>query len=64
MRPKKVQKIRLTSHLKIENYHRLCEKAEAAECSRSDVIDELLERGSLLEAIRKIVREEIDSKRL
>jgi hypothetical protein len=64
MRPKKVEKVRLIAYLPKELYESVCAEAEATGQSMSDIVRNALRHDSLRDEIRKIVREEIDSKRL
>lgn len=55
---------RFSAHLSEQAFQQLRKEAESSGRSRSDVLNDMIMRPSLLEAIRRIVREEIDSKRL
>ena len=59
IQPKKARKVRLSANIRPETRQRLHEMAAAEQCPMSRVLDELLLRDSLLQEIRKIVREEL-----
>jgi len=57
-------KHRVTARLSEEAYRRLYDEATNSGRSMSDILEGFIMRGSLLEEIRLIVREEINNGRL